>query len=68
MCLAKAYYSKGQNQPLLEDIAHVRLRENTVELEDLFGQEKVVPGRVIEINFSTSKIFIEPSQTSGNTQ
>jgi predicted RNA-binding protein len=66
VCLAKAYLNNKHNEPVLQDISYIRLQENRVELETLFGQEKVIPGRVIEIDFSTSKIFIEPYHTAGN--
>jgi len=58
MCLAKAYLSKSGDEPVLQDIAHIRMRDDCVELETLFGEEKVIPGRVVEIDFATSKILI----------
>ena len=64
MCLAKAYLSKQDNEPVLRDIAYIRLHDNRVELETLFGQGKVIPGRVIEIDFSTSKILLEQYRTA----
>lgn len=64
MCLAKAYLNKQDNEPVLQDIAYIRLHDNRVELETLFGQGKVIPGRVIEIDFSTSKILLEQYRTA----
>ena len=61
MCLAKAYLNKWNNKPVLQDIARMRLHGNQVELETLFGEEKVIPGRVVEIDFSTSKILLAHS-------
>ena len=58
MCLAKAYLNKSANNPILQDIARMRLHDDQVELETLFGEERVIPGRVVEIDFSTSKIFL----------
>jgi predicted RNA-binding protein len=58
MCLAKAYLNKSADDPILQDIARMRLHDDRVELETLFGEEKVIPGRVIEIDFSTSKILL----------
>ena len=66
MCLAKAYLNKQDNEPVLQDIAFIRLHDNHVELETLFGQEKVIQGRVIEIDFSTSKILLEQYHTTGS--
>ena len=59
MCLAKAYLNKSGDTPLLQDIAHMRLHDDCVELETLFGEEKVIPGRVVEVDFSTSKILLD---------
>jgi len=58
MCLAKAYLNKWGDKPLVQDIARMRLHDDRVELETLFGEEKVIPGRVVEIDFSTSKILL----------
>jgi predicted RNA-binding protein len=58
MCLAKAYLNKSGDHPILQDIARMRLHDDRVELETLFGEEKVIPGRVVEIDFSTSKIVL----------
>ena len=58
MCLAKAYLNKSAGNPILQDIARMRLHDDRVELETLFGEEKIIPGRVVEIDFSTSKIVL----------
>jgi len=58
MCLAKAYFNKSVDSPILQDIARMRLHDDRVELETLFGEEKVIQGRVVEIDFSTSKILL----------
>lgn len=59
MCLAKAYLNKWGDEPVLQDIAHMRLYGERVELETLFGEERVVSGRVVEIDFSSSKILLD---------
>ena len=51
MCLAKAYLNKWDDEPVLQDIAHMRLHGGQVELETLLGEEKVIPGRVVEVDF-----------------
>ena len=61
MCLAKAYFNKSVDNPILQDIARMRLHDDQVELETLFGEEKVISGRVVEIDFSTSKILLNES-------
>jgi len=59
VCLAKAYLNKWDDEPVLQDIAHMRLHGGRVELETLLGEEKVIPGRVVEVDFATSKILLD---------
>jgi predicted RNA-binding protein len=59
VCLAKAYLNKWADEPVLQDIAHMRLHNDRVELETLLGEEKVIPGRVVEVDFATSKILLD---------
>lgn len=59
MCLAKAYVSTWDYEPVLQDIAYMRLHDGKVELETLFGEEKVVPGGVIEVDFAASRILLK---------
>jgi predicted RNA-binding protein len=61
MCLAKAYLNKSDDNPILQDVARMRLHDDQVELETLFGEERVISGRVVEIDFSTSKIVLSES-------
>jgi predicted RNA-binding protein len=63
MCLAKAFVNNWSGQPVFQDIARMRINGNKVELETLFGEEKVVQGRVIEIDFTASKILVEKYRT-----
>ncbi len=65
MCLAKAYLNKWAGEPVLQDITHMRLHDDRVELETLFGEERVISGRVVEIDFSTSKIVFNESAKAG---
>jgi len=59
VCLAKAYLNKWDDEPVLQDISHMRLRGSRVEPETLLGEEKVIPGRVVEVDFATSRIFLD---------
>ena len=63
MCLAKAFVNNWNGQLVFQDIARMRINGNQVELETLFGEEKVVPGRVIEIDFTASRILVEKHRT-----
>jgi predicted RNA-binding protein len=68
VCLAKAYLNKWGGEPVFEDISHMRLRGKRVELEALLGEEKVIPGRVVEVDFAASRILLdehrEPDRSS----
>jgi predicted RNA-binding protein len=61
VCLAKAYLSKWNGEPVLQDIAHMRLHGDRVELETLLGEEKVIPGIVVEVDFAASWILLDKS-------
>ena len=64
MCLAAAYQSRENDQPILQEIAHVRIDGNRVELETLFGDRKVLQGKIHEIDFVNSKLIIETQPLS----
>jgi predicted RNA-binding protein len=57
--LAKAYLNKWGDEPVLKDIAHMRLHGERVELETLLGEEKIIPARVVEVDFATSRILLD---------
>jgi predicted RNA-binding protein len=59
VCLAKAYLNKWDGEPVLQDIAHMRLYDDRVELETLLGEEKVIPGIVVEVDFAASRILLD---------
>jgi len=69
MCLAAAYQSTEGDQPILQEIARVRIDGNRVELETLLGEKKVLQGKIHDIDFVNSKLIIETqplSQTATN--
>lgn len=59
MCLAKVYQVIESDEPILEEIAHVKIDGNQLELESLFGERKVLMGTVREIDFMKSRVVIE---------
>jgi predicted RNA-binding protein len=59
VCLAKAYLNKWGDESVLQDIAHMRLYDGRVELETLLGEEKVITGKVVEVDFTTSRILLD---------
>ena len=67
MCLAKAYLNKWDDEPVLQDIAHMRLHGGRVELETLLGEEKVITGNVVEVDFTASRILLDEKPESEQT-
>jgi len=65
MCLASAYWAGEKDQPILEDIADVRIVGELVEMETLMGEKKVLEGRVREIDFMDSRIVVEQQAAPG---
>ena len=59
MCLAKAFINNSSKQPILEDIARMRVHKDRVKLETLLGEEKVVTGNVVEVDFAASRILLD---------
>ena len=58
MCLAKAY-SNAEEEPLLENVAHLRFEGEKLIIETLFGEAKVLNARIREIDFVKSRIALE---------
>ena len=57
--MAKAYLNKWNGEPVLQDIARIRLHGDRVELETLLGEEKVISGTVVEVDFAASRILLD---------
>jgi predicted RNA-binding protein len=68
MCLAKAFVNNWSGQPVFQDVARLRVISDRVELVTLFGEEKVISGSLLEIDFSTSKMLLKSSHTPGEDQ
>ena len=64
MCLAKAYTNREMVEPILENISHMDLDGKNIRMETMFGEEKVILGRVLEVDFENSKIIVEPFDKS----
>ena len=62
MCLAKAYLNRWDSEPVLRDIAQMKLGPGRVELETLLGVQKSLPGLVVEVDFAASKILVAESR------
>jgi predicted RNA-binding protein len=64
MCLAKAYTNRKMMEPILENISHMDLDGKSIRMETMFGEEKVIQGKVLEVDFENSKIIIKPLNKS----
>ena len=62
MWLAKLYQDEGSAEPDLESIAYLRLDDDQVELETLFGEKRVLKGRLREIDFVRSIVVLDREQ------
>lgn len=68
MCLASAYFDNENGQVILKDIAHLKFNGDNVELETLFGEGKSIQGKVIEVDFFSSKIILEAAQAEATLE
>jgi predicted RNA-binding protein len=59
MCLAKVYEATEGDKPILEDIAYMIVEGERIEVETLFGERKILQGRVRQIDFLKSKVQLE---------
>ena len=59
MCLAKVYETMEGGKPILEDIAYMIIEGEQVEVETLFGERKILQGRVRQIDFLKSRVQLE---------
>ncbi len=60
MCLANAYYVDDQQKELIfRDVSYMEFLEGKIRLVTLLGEEKVVSGQVLDVNFEESSIAIE---------
>jgi len=56
MCLAKVYDEAGDDEPVLEEVAHLTVDGDRVEVETLFGERRAFQGRVRYIDFLKSRV------------
>jgi predicted RNA-binding protein len=59
MCLSKVYEVTENGEPILEEVAYMRIDGNRVEIETLFGERKVFQGKVRQIDFVNSRVELE---------
>ena len=59
MCMAKLYEAKEGDKPVVENIARLTIADRQVEVETLFGEKRVLRGRVRRIDFLKSQVQLE---------
>jgi len=64
MCLAKAYTNREMVEPILENISHMDLDAKSVRMETMFGEEKVISGKVLEVDFENSHVILDIYNTT----
>lgn len=63
MCEAHAYIRKdGKDELLLESVDKVIPIDGELHLENIFGQRKIVKGRIIEMALVEHKIVLEKEE------
>ena len=64
--MARAYLESNHDEPIMEDIAYMSVLGDRVELATLFGEGKVVLGKVVEVDFSASRIVLDEERGQRN--
>ena len=60
MCEADAYIlSKGGEEKLLENVDQVEVEGNEIKMVSIFGEQKVLKGRIKSYNNTDRKIILE---------
>jgi predicted RNA-binding protein len=57
--MAKLYEAGEVDKPIVEDIARLTIADRQVEVETLFGERKILQGKVRQIDFLKSRIQLE---------
>jgi predicted RNA-binding protein len=59
MCQTTAYAIEGDSEVLLlQDVISIRPENGSLRMANLFGEEKVIPGRIKQIDLLAHKILI----------
>jgi|APFre7841882654_1041346.scaffolds.fasta_scaffold82927_3 predicted RNA-binding protein len=60
MCLGKAYLEgDGKRELILESVALIEIRDKSLHLSTLFGEEKDIAASIKEIDFENSRVILE---------
>ena len=59
MCETSVYVIEGDREVLLlQDVISIRPENGSLRMVNLFGEEKIVPGRIKQIDLLAHKILI----------
>jgi len=60
MCEAHAYIIKeGREEELLDSVDQVEFEEDTVKLVNIFGEQRILKGRLLSYNNTERKLVFE---------
>ena len=63
MCLAKAYIRSQTDDPsvtlAMENVTHVEVDGDQIRVRSLFGDAKVLRGRIASIDFAENRLVLE---------
>lgn len=60
MCESNAYlYENGKEKLIMEDVLHVMPTDTEVHLRNIFGQQKIIKGKIKELLLVDHRIILE---------
>jgi predicted RNA-binding protein len=54
-------YMKGEKECLMEGVVVLVTKGDKVQMEDILGRAKEATGRIVEVNISSQRAFLEPA-------
>jgi len=54
-------FMKGEGESLMEGVVVLVTRGEKVLMEDILGRTKEAKGRIVEVNITSQKAFLEPA-------
>jgi predicted RNA-binding protein len=68
MCEAKVFLIEDHTtQPLMKDVVLIQPEGDAYLLANLIGEQKLVRGRIVKIDFLRHVVQLEPLETEANT-
>jgi predicted RNA-binding protein len=60
MCESNAYVLKnGSEELVMESVGALTLQDDSIVLKSIFGEEKILTARLLEINLTAHRIVLE---------